>query len=73
MTLSDYIGQHPYVGAGVSLVHFVAGIGIKMLMIAPSDATLKWAQLGAFIIGMAAGVFTMYGVWKTHHGKKKKK
>ena len=72
MTLIEYIGAHPVIGLTVSVVHIAAGYGMKVLVFAPSDSLLKWAQLGAFLMGMAAAAFTMYGVWKTHHGKKKK-
>lgn len=72
MSATEYIGQHPLIGFSVSITHFIAGVMLRVMVIEPSDTLLRWAQLGAFVMGMAAGLFTMYGVWKTHHGKKKK-
>lgn len=71
--MENYIGHHPYIGFTISIIHFAAGISMKLLIVTPSDSVLKWAQLGAFVVGMIAGGFTIYGVWKTHHGKRGKK
>jgi hypothetical protein len=30
-------------------------------------------QIGAWSAAIATGAFTCYGVWRTHHGKKRKK
>jgi len=70
--MENYLGHHPYVGATISLLHFVLGVKLKVLLFIPSESVMRWMQFGAFAMGMAAAAFTIYGVIKTHHGKKKK-
>jgi hypothetical protein len=70
--MENYLGNHPYVGATISILHFVLGVKMKVLLVIPSEAVMKWMQFGAFGMGMLAAAFTIYGVIKTHHGKSKK-
>lgn len=71
----NYFGVHPVVGCIVSVTHIIAG-GIMQVQQANYSAPawlLSWLSAGAYIMGMAAAAFTIYGVIRTHHGKKSNK
>ncbi len=76
--------SHPIAGFAVSAVHLAIGIivGAKkamllavfpMLHIHQPPIVAELLQDGAWVMAIAAGSFTCYGIWKTHHGKKTRK
>jgi len=70
--MENYLGHHPYIGAVVATGHLIAGF----LLQSTSDLFPVMGELlrdGAWFTAICAGAFTCYGVWKTHHGKKKGK
>ena len=69
--INDYLGHHPYVGAMISVFHLSAGIllGIGHTTEIPL-VVMQLFQIGAWSAGIAAGIFTCYGVIKTHSRKK---
>jgi hypothetical protein len=67
--MENYFGHHPYVGAVISGAHVGVGFLLQATHLPP--VVLEIFQLGAWGAAIAAGGFTCYGVWKTHHGKKK--
>ena len=71
--VQEYLGHHPYVGAIVSGVHLFVGVCLGVVNTEIPTIVMQLFQLGAWGAGIAAGLFTCYGVWKTHHGKKRKK
>lgn len=72
-TMENYLGHHPYVGAFISGVHLLAGVTLSVSQPEIPLIVMQSAQLGAWLIAIAAGCMTIYGVWRTHHGKKSKK
>lgn len=71
-SINEYFGHHPYVGALISVTHLAAGIVLGATTELPT-IIMQLFQIGAWSAGIAAGAFTCYGVWKTHHGKNKRK
>jgi hypothetical protein len=73
-SMENYFGQHPYVGAFITGAHLLLGatLGNASEPEIPK-IVMQSAQLGAWIVAMLAGCITIYGVFKTHHGKKSKK
>lgn len=72
--INEYLGHHPYIGLCISLFHLLTGVvlGITHSPELPT-IVMQLFQIGAWSAGIAAGIFTCYGVYRTHHGKKKKK
>lgn len=72
--MENYLGNHPYVGFALSGAHV---IGALMLQVTQNETHIPLVfmqlfQMGAWTAAMLAGVFTCYGVWKTHHNNKNK-
>lgn len=69
----EFLGHHPVIGAIVSGAH----VGIGFLLQSPHlelpIIVMQLFQIGAWTVAMLAGSFTIYGVWKKHHGKTPKK
>jgi hypothetical protein len=72
MTASEYIGAHPYVGGIISVAHIAGAFLLQVSHTELPPLVMQLFQVGAWSAAIFAGVFTCYGVWKTHHGKKKK-
>ena len=72
MSATEYIGHHPYVGGIISVAHVVGAAALQVSHTELPPIVMQLFQIGAWTVAMAAGAFTIYGVWKTHHGKKKK-
>jgi hypothetical protein len=73
--MENYLGNHPYIGFAFSGLHVLGAICLQVVQ---SDVSIplyvmQLFQIGAWTAAMLAGVFTCYGVYKTHHGKKNKK
>lgn len=72
MSATEYIGHHPYVGATVSIFHVVGAAFLQVSHTELPPIVMQLFQVGAWTAAIVAAVFTCYGVWKTHHGKKRK-
>lgn len=71
--ISTYLGHHPIVGAFITGIHLFVGIILNVTATEIPKIVMQSAQLTAWIVAIVAGCMTSYGVWKTHHGKKKNK
>lgn len=72
-SMEHYFGQHPYVGSFIAGFHVLVGATMNIAEPEIPKIVMQSAQLGAWIIAMAAGCMTIYGVWRKHHGNKSKK
>ncbi len=72
--ITTYFGNHPLVGFVIAAVNVAGGTAIKVAQESAEIPTIvmQLFQIGAWTAGIVAGTMTAYGVWKTHHGKKKK-
>jgi hypothetical protein len=70
MTLTEFVGQHPLVGASVTAIHMGGAALLQVSDVELPVIVMQLFQVGAWTVAMAAGAFTIYGVLKTHHGKK---
>lgn len=71
-SINEYFGHHPLVGMTVSIFHLAAGIVLGLATYPEIPViVMQLFQIGAWSAGITAGVFTCYGVIKTHHGKGK--
>jgi hypothetical protein len=73
MSATDYLGHHPYVGACISLAHVGGAALLQVSDIEFPPIVMQLFQIGAWIAAIVAAIFTCYGVWKTHHGKRNRK
>jgi hypothetical protein len=73
--MENYLGNHPYVGFAFSGLHIMGAIVLEVTQHEASIPlfVMQLFQIGAWTAATLAGVFTCYGVWKTHHVKKSKK
>jgi hypothetical protein len=77
--MENYFGQHPLVGTIISGVHVAAAFVLQIVERAMDEHAhlppifMEGLQAGAWLTAIAAGTFTCYGVYRTHHGKKKGK
>lgn len=72
MNTSEYVGQHPLIGALTVAFHITAAALLQVSHVELPVIVMQTFQIGAWTVAMAAGIFTIYGVIKTHHGKKKR-
>ena len=77
--MENYFGMHPVIGFAVSGAH-VAVATIMQVIKSESPVevhlpaiVMESLQAGAWATAILAGAFTCYGVYRTHHGKKKKR
>lgn len=71
--MENFLGHHPYIGALISVGHLAVGIILGATPLELPPIVMQLFQIGAWSAGIAAGIFTCYGVWKTHHRKVKSK
>lgn len=67
----QFLGHNPLVGASIVVSNLLLAAGIPHAEL--PIIVMQLFQIGAWSVAMVAGAFTIYGVWKTHHGKKSKK
>lgn len=67
---TDFLGQHPIVGLSITALHIGGAFLLQATHLPP--IVMELFQVGAWSVAMLAGSFTVYGVIKTHHGKKKR-
>lgn len=72
MSATEFVGQHPYIGGIVSAAHLGGAFLLQVAHTEMPPIVMQLFQIGAWSAAIAAGIFTCYGVWKTHHGKKKR-
>jgi hypothetical protein len=65
----------PVIGFILAAAHVMLG---SLLNLRTDEASvpllyMQLLQAGAWVMAIIAGGFTAYGVWRTHHGKKKRK
>ena len=72
MKYMHHFEHHPVLGFIVSIVHIVTGmfLGVIQSDIQIPTIIMQLFQLGAWSVGICAGIATIYGVYKTHHGKR---
>jgi hypothetical protein len=65
----------PVIGFIIAAVHVTVGTVLNARLDEASIPTIymQLLQAGAWVTAIIAGGFTAYGVWRTHHGKKKRK
>lgn len=68
----DFLGHHPLIGAAITGLNVLAAAIIPTTHMELPVIVMQLFQIGAWSIAMLAGSATIYGVWKTHHGKKRK-
>ena len=71
ITMMQFLGHNPLVGASIVVSNLLLAAGVPHAEL--PVIVMQLFQLCAWSIAMIAGAFTIYGVWKTHHGKKPKK
>lgn len=69
-SMEHYFGQHPYVGSFIACFHLLVGATMNIAEPEIPKIVMQSAQLGAWIIAMAAGCMTIYGVYKKYHSNK---
>ena len=67
----QFLGHNPLVGASIVVSNLLLAAEIPHAEL--PVIVMQLFQIGAWSVAMVAGAFTIYGVWKTHHGKKSKR
>ena len=71
ITMMQFLGNNPLVGASIVVSNLLLAAGVPHAEL--PLIVMQVFQIGAWSVAMLAGAFTIYGVWKTHHGKSKRK
>lgn len=74
-TAITFFGNHPVVGFSSSAITLATGVAVNVVE-AQTQIPLVVMQIFQILAWSAAilgGTMTAYGVWRTHHGKKKNK
>lgn len=74
-TVVTFFGNHPIAGFSMSAITLAVGVAVKVVETQTEIPliVMQVFQLIAWTAAIIGGTMTAYGVWRTHHGKKKNK